>query len=152
MSSPSYSDFCDSCAQEFERKNRDWADRFRIQTYPRWDYDSTEQLLVLSDASSPRVVCTYQTVGSLSNKTRTWLWAWANTSLTEEERERLSPVREYGIAHQIAELTNARFSAESGDAWTFAAIAGHLLGAQALYRPVADHLELYLLVMSTRWI
>lgn len=146
----SYDDFCDACTREFESKNRAWADRYGIGTFPRWDYDDTDKLLVFSDDAAPSVLCTYVNIGSLSNKTGTWLWAWANNSLPEPSKEGSQKALLYGQKHNITELTDPHFKAEPEDAWTFAAITGHLIGAQALYRPVVDHLEIYMAVMSTR--
>lgn len=146
----SYDEFCKACHREFDAKNRAWADRFGIGTFARWDYDDADRLLVFSDGAAPRILCTYVNVGTLSNKTGTWLWAWANQSLPEASREESQIARRYGLEHDIGELTDPHFKAAPEDAWMFAAITGHLLGAQALYRPVVDHLEIYMAISSTR--
>ncbi len=150
MTEDDYKALSHACVHEFMEKNRLWLERFGISDYPRWDYDDTDRLLIFSGGRKPGVECEYVNVGSYSTNTGTWMWAWANESVADDSREGITRVRDFGVARGIAELSEPHFEADEDDGWAFAAFAGHMLGAEAVYRPVADHLWLFMLVMKTR--
>ncbi len=147
MTDDEYVTFCETCVDEFVHKNDVWMETFGIDGYPRWDYDAPTELLVFSGGPGPDVECQYIAVGTYSTKTGTWMWAWAKES--SGDAPALMKVRDFGVEHGVHELSRAHFDADENDGWTLAAIAGHILGAEAIYRPVADHLLIFMLVMRT---
>lgn len=63
-----------------------------------------------------------------------WMWAWANESLMESMRRDAEKVRRWGMEHDHAALTSARFPADEETAATLAAVACRISRAKGYYR------------------
>ena len=65
---------------------------------------------------------------------RSWLWGWANPSIPDALKRDALRVREYGQQQEIARLTLEEWLGTEADAWSMAALACNLCGAQGVYR------------------
>lgn len=113
-------------------------DVFRLDAWPRWDWDQGERRIVFSEDGVPKVVADIQFVGTISTETNTWLWAWDNPHLDAELSRAIREVRQFGAAHGIAQLTTAKWAADAVDGWEMTSISAYILQAKGVYRTPRD--------------
>src|SRR6185503_2120422 len=125
---------------------------YRLSTWPRYDLSQVTGKLVFSEEGVPRVSANFQFVGSLSNRSTTWLWAWANESMDPELRQSIEKVRAYGEAENLPLLTTPRLPANESDGWEMTAVAANLLQAQGAYRGGNGHLLTFVVLTALEWV
>lgn len=123
---------------------------FDLSRHERWDLDQDTGALVFSNDGVPAVVAEFQFVGSLSDKSGTWLWAWGNSSIEPGLRDELEAVRAFGEGRGFARLTDRKWKAEEVDGWEMAAVTAYLLKARGLYRPPFDGGVSFLVITDIR--
>ena len=125
---------------------------FKLDEWPRYDWDQDTATLIFSDQAGPRVVATIEFVGSISTNSNTWLWAWANDSLDERVKGSIAKVREFGIERGLEQLTESLWEADEIDGWEMTSIAGRVLNAKGSYRTPKDSGFTYMLMMDVQWV
>jgi hypothetical protein len=116
------------------RLNEDCENKFRISSWPRWDYDLERGTLTFSQDDVPKVVASIHLVGTSSNTSGTWLWGWGNGSLPAAATEALKAVRAFGEEEGVVQLTSARVPDDEYLGWGMTAIAAQILGSKGGYR------------------
>ena len=126
-------------------------ERFALGTWPRWDWDQGTGQLVFSAAGVPKVVADIQFVGSVSNKSGTWLWSWANPHLDPRWTRDILEVQRFGEAHGLWKLTTRKWEADEVDGWEMTSIAAYILQAKGAYRTPGQTGLTYMILTSLRW-
>ena len=108
--------------------------RYGIGKYERWFYDQETGLLTFSNSGIPLLEIEYESVGSISKETNTWLWAWANPHLEEKVKEEIIQIRELGEKRKFLRLTKSKWYADEYDGWEMTAISAYLLKGKGAYR------------------
>ncbi len=108
--------------------------KYKLTTYERYDYDQNTGDFVFSDQGVPKVIARFQVVGSISSEAKTWLWAWANAYILETACDQILRVRDFGIKHGIAKLTESKWTGVEADGWEMAAVSVAILNAKGAYR------------------
>ena len=139
----------DCCRTLSEKQDALW-ERFRINSYPRWDYYQESAQLVFSGADMPDLIADVEFVGTLSTVSKTWKWAWANFSLLEQVRSRIGAVRDHGETYDYPHLQVPMWHADQPDGWHMAGVAAEILGAQGAYRAPSDYGFIFMVMMSVR--
>lgn len=129
----------------------EWQREFRLEDCERYDWNQDRGELVFSRRGSPVVVADIQFVGSVSNRTKTWMWSWANDSFHENVRSRIRGVREYGEEHRLLKLACAYWNGEEVDGWEMTAVSASLLEAKGAYRSPHDHGAEFMVLTDIRW-
>jgi hypothetical protein len=124
---------------------------FRIDAWPRFDWDQDTGQLVFSSDGVPRVIADIQFVGSVSTETHTWLWAWDNEHVDAPMSRDVREVRAFGEAHGIAQLTTPKWEADEVDGWEMTSISAYILQAKGVYRTPDGTVLTYLVFTSMRW-
>lgn len=125
--------------------------RFKLDDYPRWDWNQETAQLIFSEDGRARVVADIEFVGSISTLSGTWRWSWANASILDIAKRRIGEVRAYGDEHRFLRLASACWPAEQVDGWEMTAIAAYLIGAVGAYRPPAEYGWSFLAITHARW-
>jgi len=127
--------------------------RFRLGEWGRWDWSQSTGQLIFSESEGgpPRVVATFQFVGSVSTRGGTWLWGWANPDFERRLTADIAKVVELGEARGIPQLTTPEWKADEVDGWEMTAIAAYVLEAVGAYRTPGDNGFAYFVLTSIRW-
>lgn len=147
MNTPSYSDFARSCVDELNILQDHFRKAFNINDYQNWFYNQATSLLTFSTEAS-EVNFTYLEVGTFSTKTKTWKWSWDNEHTLAKVKENITIVKEYGEQAGYTKLTEGYFESDESEAWEFTAITAKLLNGIGAYRPVSDHLYIFIIVQE----
>ncbi|MGI9017781.1 MAG: DUF6882 domain-containing protein [Euzebya sp.] len=88
-----------------------------------------------------------QLVGSVANTTKTFTWAWSAPDAAPPEVLRcVTALRDYGLKHELDELSQAVWHTEDVDPFLLASIARGWCQADALYRAPLPDGAVYLLL------
>ncbi len=109
-------------------------ERFRITSWPRWDYDLNAGKLVFSEEGTPKVIASVQVVGTTSTASNTWLWGWANENFPGSVTARICEVRAFGEREGLPQLTKPALPDDEYLGWEMTAIAARVIGAKGGYR------------------
>jgi hypothetical protein len=131
-------------------KNEKWLERYKINSWPRWDYAMEEATLTFSAAGVPKVVFRMQVVGS--TKGDSWEWSWGNPHIPEACKARMLEVKEFGAAKQWARLTSLFLTNDEYLGWECASVASHILNGIGAYRCPAEGDFVYLVVLSAKFV
>jgi hypothetical protein len=142
-----YHDFAAQCHQELHTLQDEMHSRYKINGYANWYYDQHTGLFTFSTGEE-ELNFRYAEVGSLSEKSNTWMWAWHNDSVLAKARKPAETIKQYGETYGFEPLTTGVFEADEYDAWEFAGIALKLLGGIGVYRPYSDNLKKFVILLE----
>lgn len=142
-----YEEFADQCCQELTKFQDKLHQTYDINSYTEWYYDQYTGLLTLSKDGN-QINFRYAEVGSLSEKSNTWMWAWGNESVLEKARMPSLTIKEFGEKRGYQKLIESLFESDDYDAWEFTGIALKLLGGLGAYRPNNDQLKTFLVLQD----
>jgi hypothetical protein len=124
---------------------------FSLSKHKRWDYDQETGLLVFSNDGVPAVFAEIEMIGSVSNKTDTWLWSWANFHFLENVRTCITAVRDHGETHGYSYLTVPKWPADEDMGWGVSAVAVQVLDAKGVYRVPSGSGFLFMAITAIRY-
>lgn len=124
---------------------------YSIDWYEDWFYDQLTGELTFSKIK--KLIIRYESVGSVSFRSNTWLWAWDNPHLEEKIRSEITKVRDYGIKRDFGKLITPKWEADEYDGWEMTAISAYLMQAKGAYRiPASDNsLYSFMLFKEIQW-
>jgi hypothetical protein len=124
---------------------------FEIHRWPRYDWNQETGQLVFSDSGHAKVIADIQFTGSISTISDTWLWSWANDTIDSRLSQSILEVKEYGRAHSIPQLTQAKWRGHEVDGWEMTAISAYLLKAAGGYRTPDERGFAYMILTAVSW-
>jgi hypothetical protein len=133
---------------ELMRKNELCEKEFHVSSWPHWDYDLERGTLTFSENGVPKVLASIHVIGTTSVSGGTWMWSWANESLPPNVTKQVANVREFGLAENIPELTEAERPDDEYLGWGLTAVAAKLLGAKGAYRCPGENGFVYVVYSS----
>jgi hypothetical protein len=148
--SENWDEFVDRSAEYLERIQQRLELNDGVTGADRWELDQNAGILTFSVNGEPSVTANFQFVGSVSNRTATWLWSWANTSVKRRVSGRLDVVKAYGEAHGYERLVEPTWTTEEFDGWRMTAVSAYILKADAAYRAAFAGGLSYLLLFDVK--
>ncbi|MDQ3298175.1 MAG: hypothetical protein M3619_16420 [Myxococcota bacterium] len=116
----------------------------------KWHFDDESRTLTFYDPERLTVIADVVHVGSYSTKSSTFQWAWETYDPETREAVDISRLRVFGEVRGIERLTTPYWACEEVDGWEMASLAGYVLGAEGLYRPLFDHVRWFMLLSNLR--
>ncbi len=107
---------------------------YKIESYQSWFYDQLTGELTFSDAEVKKLIINFESVGSFSLKSNTWMWSWANKHTQEKVKSEIIKVKEFGEKRNFEKLFDPIWEAEEVDGWEMAGISAYILQAKGVYR------------------
>lgn len=145
MEKTNYIEFAEKCVAEIKILQDKLQQDYNLSWYENWFYDQATGLLTFS-TNDTEINFKYFQVGTFSRNTNTWKWAWDNDHTLDNVKEKSLVVKEFGHNSNYTKLTDGYFESSEEDAWEFAAISAHLANAIGVYRPVDEHLLMFLVL------
>jgi hypothetical protein len=147
-----YEQFRHACIHESMAKNEVWLEKYKINSWPRWDYSMEEATLTFSEEGKAKVVCSIEVVGS--NQGDSWEWSWGNANFPGICRQAMQEVKTIGAEKQWHKLTTLFLENDEYLGWECAAIANHALNGVGTYRCPSDSDGdyVYLVILSSRFV
>jgi hypothetical protein len=118
---------------------------YGLNRYRRMEYEQeTGKMIFSNEGELNRVFADYQIVGSLSQKSNTWLWSWDNPYLLENTMQEIRKVKDFGDSNNLDRLTTPKWEATEKDAWDMTAIAAGILKAKGAYSFLSDDIRVFM--------
>ncbi|QUD90570.1 DUF6882 domain-containing protein [Phenylobacterium montanum] len=148
-----YPDWRHDAVHQLQDKIDRLKSEFRLNDWPRYDYDIDAGTLTFSENGVPKLIAEIQVAGTTSVKAGDWLWAWANSHWPEDRVTDSEIVRAFGQEHGICELTHENVEDDDLNAlgWALTAVMVRLTDALGAYRPRDDDGGLFLVYKSMAW-
>jgi len=125
---------------------------FKLNQWPRWDYDIDTCSLTFSENGIAKVVAEIQIVGTTGSKD--WMWGLANDHWPDAAVLDMEAVWQFGIDNGIEELATKVLVDDDLNAlgWAMSAVSARVLDAAGAYRPKSDSDPgaIFLLIKSIR--
>lgn len=134
MTAEEFSQFRHESIHSLKRLNEANDKEFRIDSWPRYDYDLDRGTLIFSRDGIAKVVASILVAGTTSESAGTWLWSWGNAYLPESVSEPVKKVRDFGISEGIAELAEPYVPDDEYLGWALTAISAKIMDAKGAYR------------------
>jgi hypothetical protein len=114
-------------------------------TFMRWSLEVDPATLTFTD-DKVRIVADVRFVGSFSTITDTFQWAWVTMGEDSPLSVPSSRLRPFGEIRGMPPLAEMSWRGKIERAWDMTALAGYLLGYDAVYRMPQDHLYWFVLL------
>jgi hypothetical protein len=149
-----YETFSHDCIHESMAQNEVWLEKFRIGSWPRWDYSMEDTTLTFSEDGRVKVFWKIEVAGSTTPQS--WEWSWGNENLPLACRTRMGKIYELGEEKQWERLTTLFLESDEYIGWECASVASHVLNGIGVYRcPTTDGDEedaVYVVVLSAEFV
>lgn len=109
-------------------------EKFLLGVHQNWFYDQETGLLSFSNNKKDCIRFRFESVGSISYISNTWLWSWANSYVLPNTATDILKVKRFGEEHGFEKLFEKKWDADIYDGWEMTAISAYLLKAMGAYR------------------
>jgi hypothetical protein len=131
-------------SREYLLKQQDIITRqFGLNDYERMDYEQDTGKMIFTVKDGRKVIMSFQVVGSISDRSNTWMWSWDNPYLLENVTEGMFKVKEYGEKNGLEKLVNPRWPGNDDDGWEMTAIATWVLKAKGAFSFISDEMLVF---------
>jgi len=149
-----YPDWRHDAVHQLQEMNARLKAEYRLDDWPRYDYDVDAGTLIFSDQGVAKVIAEIQIAGTTSLSAGNWLWAWGNSHWPAERVTDAELVRAFGEEHGICELTHDYV--EEGDnlnalGWELTSVMVRITQALGAYRPPDQNGALFLTYKTVMW-
>lgn len=142
-----YTDYSEKCVEDLKALQEELKKKYDLDKYENWFYDQATGLLTFSTVEK-ELNFKYLEVGSYSKNTNTWKWSWDNSNTLQKVKEKASVIKDFGQKCGYKKLTDGYFESTEEEAWEFAAITAKLVNGIGVYRPVSDHLLIFMVLLE----
>ena len=145
MKTENYEYYKQKCLEELFELQDQFNTNYNLDYYSNWYYDHATGLFTFSK-DDEEINFTYTLVSTYSRKDNTLQWGWAKHNLPSKVKHGLEELRQFGIDNNIEELNTALISTTEENAWALTAMAAKFSKGIMGYRPVSDHLLLFVVL------
>ncbi|MDI3319631.1 DUF6882 domain-containing protein [Pinibacter soli] len=142
-----YDEYAHNCIHEIHDLQSNFRKDFHIDDWENWFYDQASGLFTFSTGDE-EINFRYCDVGSFSTKSNTWKWSWDNDHILAKVKEQTLAVKEFGETMTYEKLTTGCFNSTKEEGWEFTSITAKILEGIGVYRPVSEHLMLFMVILE----
>jgi hypothetical protein len=125
--------------------------QYGLDDYEKMDYEQETGKMIFTLKGGRRVIMTFHVVGSISDRSNTWMWSWDNPYLLENVTEEMLKVKAFGEKNSIEKLTNPKWSGNDDDGWEMTAIAALVLKAKGAFSFMSDEMLVFVVFTDIKW-
>ena len=125
--------------------------QYGLDDYEQMDYEQETGKMIFTLKGGRRVIMTFHVVGSISDRSNTWMWSWDNPYLLENVTEEMLKVKAFGEKNGIEKLTNPKWSGNDDDGWEMTAIAALVLKANGAFSFLSDEMLVFVVFTDIKW-
>jgi len=140
-----YNSFVETCVAKLQALQEQFKNDYDLSWYENWFYNQATGLLTFS-AGDVELNFKYFEVGTFSERSKTWKWSWCNDHTLENVKREAGLIKEFGLKSNYPKLTTGHFESDESEGWEFTAIAASLTNAIGVYRPVSEHLKIFMVI------
>jgi hypothetical protein len=119
--------------------------KFNIGRYDSWYYDQPSGVFTFSN-DIEKLFFKFQSIGTFSKKSNTWLWSWANNNTYPNVRIDSEKIKDFGHKNNYLKLIESKWDADEIDGWEMLSIASWILKPIGVYRIPTESLLMYVII------
>lgn len=125
--------------------------QYGLGDYERMDYEQEAGKMIFTVKGGRKVIMSFQVVGSISDRSNTWMWSWDNPYLLENVKEEMLKVKDYGAKNGLEKLITPMWPGNDDDGWEMTAIAAWVLNAKGAYSFLSDEMLIFVVFTDIKW-
>jgi hypothetical protein len=151
MNSKEYTDLLNKSREYLHGQQEIITKQYGLIDYERMDYEQDTGKMIFTVKDGRKVIMSFQVVGSISDRSNTWMWSWDNPYLLENVAEEMFKVKAYGEKNGVEKLVTARWPGNDDDGWEMTAIATWVLKAKGAFSFLSDEMLVFVVFTDIVW-
>ena len=151
MNTMTYADLLKKSREYLLQQQEIITKQFGLDDYEQMDYEQETGKMIFTLKDGRRIIMSFQVVGSISDRSNTWMWSWDNPYLLENVTEEMLKVKAFGEEHKIEKLTTPKWTGNDDDGWEMTAIATWLLKAKGAFSFLSDEMNVFVVFPDIKW-
>jgi hypothetical protein len=125
--------------------------KYGLDNYLQMDLEQDTGKMIFTMKEGKRIIMSFIVVGSISDRSNTWMWSWDNPYMLENVTEEMQKVRAFGEGNGIEKLTSPKWPASDDDGWEMTAIAAWLLKSKGAFSFLSDEMMVFVVFKDIEW-
>jgi len=125
--------------------------KYNLDDYERMDYEQETGEMIFTLKSNKKIIMSYQVVGSVSDRSNTWMWSWDNPYLLDNVKKEMLKVKAFGKKHGIDKLIQSKWHGTEDDGWAMTAIASRVLKAKGAFSFLSEEMMIFVVFRDINW-
>ena len=126
-------------------------EKYNLDDYEQMDYEQESREMVFTLKGDKKVIMSFHVVGSVSDRSNTWMWSWDNPYLLDNVKEEMFKVKAFGEKHGIEKLIQSKWPGNEDDGWAMTAIASHILKSKGAFSFISEEMMVFVVFSKIRW-
>ena len=152
MNTTTYADLLNQSRQYLLQQQDIIKQKYGLDEYLQMDFEQETGEMIFTLKEGKRIIMSFLVVGSISDRSRTWMWAWDNPYMLENVKEEMLKVRAFGEENGIEKLTSPKWPASDDDGWEMTAIATWVLKAKGAFSFLSDEMMVFVVFKDIGYI
>jgi hypothetical protein len=124
--------------------------KYGINDYLQMDFEQETGEMVFTLKGGKKVIMSFHVVGSISDRSNTWMWSWDNPYMLENVTEEMLKVKAFGADNGIEKLTSPKWQGSDDDGWEMTAIAAWVLKSKGAFSFLSDEMMVFVVFEDIR--
>lgn len=125
--------------------------KYGLDNYLQMDLEQDTGKMIFTMKEGKRITMSFIVIGSISDRSNTWMWSWDNPYMLENVTEEMLKVRAFGEENGIEKLTSPKWPASDDDGWEMTAIAAWLLKSKGAFSFLSDEMMVFVVFKDIEW-
>jgi Family of unknown function (DUF6882) len=126
--------------------------KYGLDDYLQMDFEQETGKMIFTLQGGKKVGMSYCIVGSISDRSNTWMWSWDNPYLLDNVTDDMLIVRSFGEKNGLEKLTSPKWPGNDDDGWEMTAIAAWVLKAKGAFSFLSDEMMVFVVFRDISWL
>jgi hypothetical protein len=150
MNTSTYSDILRQSREYLLKQQDNLKQKYGLDDYLQMDFEQETGQMIFTMMGGKQAIMKFHVVGSISDRSRTWMWSWDNPYMLEHVTGEILKVRAFGEENGIEKLTSPRWPANDDDGWEMTAIAAWVLKSKGAFSFLSDEMMVFVVFENIR--
>lgn len=143
MNTTTYAEILKQSREYLLKQQDNLKKKYGLDDYLQMDFEQHTGEMVFTLKGGRKVIMTFHVVGSISDRSKTWMWSWDNLYLLENVTEEMLKVKAFGEENGIEKLTSPKWPGNDDNGWEMTAIAAWVLKSKGAFSFLSDEMMVF---------
>ncbi len=143
MNTSTYTDVLKHSREYLLKQQDNIKQKYGLDDYLQMDFEQETGNMIFTLKGGKHVNMKFHVVGSISDRSGTWMWSWDNPYLLENVTEEMLKVRSFGEENGLEKLTSPKWPASDDDGWEMTAIAAWVLKSKGAFSFLSEEMMVF---------
>ena len=143
MTTTTYADILKQSREYLLKQQDNIKQKYGLDDYLQMDFEQETGTMIFTMKGGRQVKMKFQVVGSISDRSRTWMWSWDNPYMLEDVTGEMLKVRDFGEENGIEKLMSPKWPASDDDGWEMTALAAWILKSKGAFSFLSDEMMVF---------